>query len=137
MHVIGYGLLIILISGCATAPWEWHDTSAAARISAGHDLAECRSYASSQYRPGIPSGDPFLEKEASLSGEDSGQKPAGGLWHTDREPFPHARTTHNVVVPYTGYPGYLDHYAEYLDALVERCMTARNWRYGPQSEKKP
>lgn len=140
-------LLIILLSsvGCSSPVWQWQDTRLPPRAEVAPDLAECRSYAAAQYRPGVPAGDPYLGQQSTASpgtlllDQDPGDPAAApDTWHADREPFPttniREESIHGVVVPYTGYPGYLDYHPGYLDALVEKCMSDRGWRYAPASE---
>lgn len=122
-------LPLVLLSGlmmaaCTTSPWVWQDTRNPVRDDASADLAACRSYASAQYRPGIPAGDPYL---AERDGIDP--------WLPDRDPLPPTglsqQTLHGVPVPYTGYPGYQDYHPGFLDALVEKCMADRGWVFAP------
>lgn len=130
-------VMILGIVGCVPTPWAWQDTRTPARSAPEADLAACRSYASSQYSPGLPAGDPYLK---DFPAQSSGQgypdnQPGAGVWHPDREPFPYTNrdrdSLHGVVVPYTGYPGELDYHPDYLDALVEKCMADRGWAYRP------
>jgi hypothetical protein len=131
-HVI-VGFMLLAVMGCGSSPWVWVDTRAPSRDSAEADLAACSSYASSQYRPGIPAGDPYRHTQNVVAASDNSTGP--GTWHPDREPFPYTNRSqesiHNVVVPYTGYPGYLDYHPEFLDALVEKCMADRGWAFEP------
>lgn len=135
-------LCVLGAAGCSAPQWVWQDTRAPARADFAPDLAACRSYAASQYRPGVPAGDPYLEQLQVAPAQDlraeqdpGGNQPGTGTWHPDREPFPEtnirAESTHQVVVPYTGYPGYLDYHPGFLDALVEKCMRDRGWIYVP------
>jgi hypothetical protein len=136
-------LLAGIGSGCTATPWSWQDTGTPARLDASADLDACRSYASSQYTPGVPAGDSYqqipvnyadpapLDKTSTNPGST-----ATGTWHPDREPFPYTsnyqgESRHGVVVPYTGYPGYYDYDPGYLDALVEKCMADRGWSFRP------
>lgn len=131
-----------IVSGCTATPWSWQDTRTPARLGADADLDACRSYAAAQYSPGVPAGDPYLQ--APINYPDSTpldatavdpDRSATGTWHPDREPYPYTNQTredqHGVVVPYTGYPGYLDYHPGYLDALVEKCMADRGWVFRP------
>lgn len=138
MHRLWLMFLLIGAAGCATTPWGWQDIRTPPRANSDADLAACRSYASAQYSPGIPAGDPFLDDHppaVELDHEMPGGEPGTGSWHPDREPFPYTNrnqeSIHGVVVPYTGYPGDLDYHPEYLDALVEKCMADRGWAYRP------
>lgn len=138
MYRLWLVLLMSGIAGCAATDWNWQDTRTPARPGAEADLAACRSYASSQYTPGMPSGDSFLRDPLAPRPfvDENPDNPLGtGLWHSDREPFPYTNrnreSLHGVVVPYTGYPGELDYHPGYLDALVEKCMADRGWRYRP------
>lgn len=131
-------ILLIGVAGCAAAPWTWQDVRSPPRASAEADLAACRSYASAQYSPGTPAGDPYLNDRPpamDLGPELAGGDPVGGTWRPDREPFPYTNrnqeSIHGVIVPYTGYPGELDYHPDYLDALVEKCMADRGWAYRP------
>lgn len=138
MYRLWLVLLMVGMIGCAAPHWTWQDTRKPGRTSADGDLAACRSYASSQYSPGTPSGDPYLIDQLTPRPfiDENPDNPLGtGIWHSDREPFPYANrnggSLHGVVVPYTGYPGELDYHPEYLDALVEKCMADRGWVYRP------
>ncbi|MCM2263604.1 MAG: hypothetical protein NDI73_00265 [Desulfuromonadales bacterium] len=131
-------LLLIGTVGCAATPWDWQDVRTPPRASSEADLAACRSYASAQYSPGIPAGDPYLKDHPlpePLDQEMADIDPGTGIWHPDREPFPYTNRSresiHGVVVPYTGYPGELDYHPDYLDALVEKCMADRGWAFRP------
>ena len=42
---------------------------------------------------------------------------------------------HDVPVEYTGYPGELDYYPDYLDDIFEKCMQDKGWQYLPAKEK--
>lgn len=138
MNRLWLTLLLIGTAGCTAAPWSWQDVRTPPRASAEADLTACRSYASAQYSPGIPAGDPYLDDhppKAALDLEGPASAPGTGTWHPDREPFPYTNrsqeSSHGVVVPYTGYPGELDYHPDYLDALVEKCMADRGWAYRP------
>ena len=132
-----------IVCGCTATPWSWQDTRTPARFDANADLNACRSYASAQYAPGVPAGDPYQQTPTNYQdpvplAKDTGNPDhaATGTWHPDREPFPYTsnyrgESQHGVVVPYTGYPGYYDYHPDYLDALVEKCMADRGWAYRP------
>jgi hypothetical protein len=134
-------ILIFLLGsvGCSAPAWQWHDTQVPPRTDAESDLATCRSYAAAQYRPGVPTGDPYRQQQPAdpsrLDLDPAGNPPGTETWHADREPYPvtniRQESIHGVVVPYTGYPGDLDYHPEFLDALVEKCMAERGWHYGP------
>jgi hypothetical protein len=131
-------LVLLATAGCAAPPWTWQDVRIPPRVNSEVDLAACRSYASAQYTPGIPAGDPYLEDfpiPPALDEEAPDREPGTGIWHPEREPFPYTNRTreslHGVVVPYTGYPGELDYAPDYLDALVEKCMADRGWAFRP------
>jgi hypothetical protein len=144
---MAYTVLLILLmgaAGCAATPWYWQDLGSPPRASAEADLADCRSYAATQYVPGIPAGDPYLKNHPQAPAFDQEApdiEPGTGTWHPDREPFPYTNrsqeTKQGVVVPYTGYPGYLDYHPEYLDALVDKCMTDRGWVFRPSNGSSP
>lgn len=133
-----------LVSCTATAPYVWQDTRQPPRADASIDLEACQAYAARQYRPGMPTGTPYLQDRQGLS--DEAPEAAGGTWRPDREPFPttnvNALPVHDVPVDYTGYPGYLDYSPGYLDAILEKCMRDRGWVYAvaagqPEETKKP
>lgn len=134
-------LLIVLVGsvGCSAPSWQWHDTQVPPRAAVEADLDACRSYASAQYRPGVPAGDTYLQQQPTdptrIEQDAASNSPGMETWHADREPYPttniRQESIHGVVVPYTGYPGYLDYHPEYLDTLVEKCMAERGWHYGP------
>jgi len=135
-------LLLLGTAGCAATPWSWQDVRTPPRENSEADLTACRSYASAQYSPGMPAGDPFLEDHPPLTPpldqELPEDNPGTGTWHPDREPFPftnrNQESLHGAVVPYTGYPGELDYHPDYLDALVEKCMADRGWAYRPAKQ---
>lgn len=131
-------LMFCTVAACTAPTWSWQDLRTPPRSSADADLAACRSYAASQYRPGVPAGSPYLKdhpQSPPLELEAADVPPATGPWHADREPFPYTNrngtSVHGVIVPYTGYPGELDYHPGFLDALVEKCMTDRGWGYRP------
>jgi hypothetical protein len=139
---------VTIAAGCTATPWSWQDTRTPARPDATADLDDCRSYAAAQYAPGTPAGDPYLQAPPNY--RDPGwsdtraadpDQAATGIWHPDREPYPYTnqmrQDRHGVVVPYTGYPGYLDYHPGYLDALVEKCMIDRGWIFQPTPTAPP
>jgi hypothetical protein len=142
-----YAVLLIMLlgtAGCAATPWSWQDLGTPPRASADADLAACRSYAAAQYAPGVPAGDPYLKNHPEalpLDQDAPAVEPGTGTWHPDREPFPYANRSQKpgqgVVVPYTGYPGYLDYHPDYLEALVGKCMADRGWVFRPNNGQSP
>jgi hypothetical protein len=40
-----------------------------------------------------------------------------------------------MMSEYTGYPGELDYHPEYLDDILEKCMSDRGWEYRPEADK--
>lgn len=139
-----FSLLLFAVTACTAQTWTWQDLGTPSRPGPDADLAFCRSYASSQYVPGIPAGDPYLRDHPNPP--EPGREPADaqagtGTWHPDREPFPYTNRSgeslHGVTVPYTGYPGELDYHPGYLDALVEKCMADRGWVYRPATSSGP
>ena len=134
------GILLLFITtqlfGCTfTVPYSWQDTRQPARDDATSDLEECRVYAAKQYQPGMPAGEPYLNNQTSKVDEVAEGK--NGEWRPDRSPFPttniNAQPIHDIPVDYTGYPGELDYSSGYLDAILEKCMHDRGWRYQPVS----
>ncbi|GEM_PF-2154072 len=135
-------LLVLTVAGCTPTPFSWQDTRVPARFDARADLDVCRSHAAAQYSPGVPKGDPYRQSQVNYPDpapleqpQDNPDRSATSTWHPDREPFPvtnaERSNRHEVVVPYTGYPGYLDYHPDYLDDLVEKCMADRGWVYRP------
>lgn len=133
-----------LVACTATPPYVWQDTRQPPRADVAIDLEACRTYAARQYRPGMPTGTPYLLDMKGLS--DEAPDATDGTWRPDREPFPttnvNALPLHDVPVDYTGYPGYLDYSPGYLDAILEKCMHDRGWVYAagtgqPQETEKP
>lgn len=134
-------LMIFIVSQCAACSsmpqYTWQDTRSPAREDVSEDLEACRNYASRQYRPGMPAGEEYLRPqkgdmpltEATTTGE----------WRPDRSPDKtinvHALPKHNIPVGYTGYPGELDYYPDYLDDILEKCMRDRGWEYSETTEK--
>lgn len=132
-------LLIILAVGCApTAHYTWQDTRTPAREDATFDLKICREYAAAQYKPGIPAGAPYLREQKTPL--DPLNEPQSGEWRPDRDPTKstsiQSQPVHDVPVEYTGYPGELDYYPDYLDDILEKCMKDKGWEYLPSPEDK-
>jgi hypothetical protein len=132
----GIVLLVIvsLLLGCTgRVPYAWQDTRQPTRDDATADLDECRTYTARQYRPGVPAGEPYLKNKVGEA--NSSEEGSYGQWRPDRSPFPvinvNAQPIHEVPVDYTGYPGELDYYPGYLDAILEKCMHDRGWEYKP------
>ena len=132
------GILLVFITahlfGCAApVPYAWQDTRQPVREDAAADLEACRTYAAKQYRPGMPKGESYLKKQDNQAEGTGSSNP--GEWRPDRAPFPttniNAQPVHEVAVGYTGYPGELDYYPGYLDAILEKCMLDRGWAYQP------
>ncbi len=127
--------IALLLISCTAAPvhYSWQDTRTPAREDSSVDLEECKAFTARQYKPGIPAGEPYLK------GEKSQQNPTdeiqAGTWRADRSPFQetniNSQPTHNVPVEYTGYPGELDYYPDYLDDILEKCMKDKGWSYLP------
>jgi hypothetical protein len=136
MREISTSLLILLLLGCTAPPkYTWQDTRQPIREDPFIDLQECRDYSGRQYQPGIPAGEPFLKAQApTTEGTDI---EAQGEWRPDRSPFHttnvNAQPTHDVPVAYTGFPGELDYYPDYLDDILEKCMRDRGWVYRPET----
>lgn len=122
-----------LFSCTSPAIYSWQDIREPAREDATVDLEECRSYAARQYRPGMPSGEPYLTTQSESASEFTGN--VHGEWRPDRDPFKDTNTNsmpvHDVPVEYTGYPGELDYHPEYLDDILEKCMSDRGWEFRP------
>ena len=132
-------IIMTLLSGCTgRVPYAWQDTHQPARDDATADLDECRTYSARQYSPGVPAGDPYLKKEVGEAIEST--EDGYGQWRPDRSPFPvinvNAQPIHEVPVDYTGYPGELDYYPGYLDAILEKCMHEHGWEYKPVSSER-
>ena len=110
------------------------------------DLEECKAFAARQYQPGVPAGSPYLDeyqgyphgydwRDKTLSNNPT---PQAYAWQPDRNPD---RVTnlrqqpyHDVPRDFTGFPGELDYYPEYTDAILEKCMQDRGWMYGPTDQ---
>lgn len=127
-------VLSLILSSCISpSQYAWQDTRTPARASANQDLEYCKEYTAQQYKPGTPTGEPFLSEEEKNRLIDQ-ERPLDE-WRTDRTPF---RTTsinqqpiHDVPTDYTGYPAELDYYPEYMDDILEKCMSNRGWEYLP------
>lgn len=144
MSRLWLSLLLFAVTACSAKTWSWQDLRTPSRSNPEEDLASCRSYAASQYRPGIPAGSPYLHdhlQPSSPEEEFADNPPGTGSWQPDREPFPlttrNGESVHGVIVLYTGYPGELDYHPGYLDALVEKCMADHGWAYRPATTSKP
>ena len=138
--MIKYLLLLTSIGlfSCASqTTYTWQDKHEPAREEASMDLEECRAYAARQYKPGIPSGEPYLRD--SHTQDDFMAENEMGTWRPDRNPTAtiniNSEPTHDVPTEYTGYPGELDYHPEYLDDILEKCMSDRGWEYRPETEK--
>ena len=123
-------LLIINTSCAPSTQYTWHDTTGKDRDDAASDFKACRDFASQQYRPGMPAGEEYLR--GTKNEVDLYENPTGE-WRPDRSPYKtvniDAMPQHDVPVGYTGYPGELDYYPDYLDDLLEKCMQDRGWEY--------
>ena len=121
----------LMLSCTVSTPYSWQDTREPARDDATADLEKCRSYAAKQYRPGMPTGDPYLKGLPNRTEQMNEYKQ--GEWRPDRSPFQrtniNALPIHKVPVDYTGYPGELDYYPDYLDDILENCMNDKGWAY--------
>jgi hypothetical protein len=99
------------------------------------DLEECRSYAARQYKPGTPTGEPYLRD--SQTQDDFMAENKMGEWRPDRNPTAtiniNSEPIHDVPTEYTGYPGELDYSPEYLDDILEKCMSDKGWEYRPET----
>lgn len=136
MRFIFYLVAIVLLFGCTSSTQHtWKDTRESNREDFSTDLDECRSYTARQYKPGTPTGEPYLEESSDFI-EGANEHP--GEWRPDRAPFKttnvNALPRHEVPVDYTGYPGELDYYPDYLDDILEKCMKDRGWGYLPATE---
>lgn len=137
LRILSALLATLTLLGCATsAPYGWQDTRTPPRDDASSDLAACQSFAARQYRPGMPWGSSFLEKDPAQQPTTEDQQ---RQWRPDRSPFPvvniNSQATHDVPVDYSGYPGELDYHPGYLDEILEKCMHDRNWEYRPISNR--
>lgn len=125
-------LFSIFLVSCAPQPtYTWQDTRESPRKDASFDLEECKSYAVKQYKPGIPAGEPYLRDDPALSNETA--ESTSGEWRPDRNPTEttniNSLPVHDIPTEFTGYPGALDYYPEYLDDILEKCMSDRGWEY--------
>jgi len=124
------------LTACAPTPYQWRDTQGTGREDATADLEYCKEYAAAQYSPGVPAGSSYLgaNKAHSLAW-DKNQEKGFGEWRPDRDPSRNINIntlpTHSVDVDYTGYPGELDYYPDYLDDILGKCMQDRGWAYQP------
>lgn len=130
--------IIALISVSCSAPvtYSWQDSRVPARDDFSNDLKSCKEFAARQYQPGVPAGEPYLKEqkgEANRLGEYK-----SGEWRPDRDPWKETNIQslprHDVPVDYTGYPGELDYYPNYLDDILEKCMSDKGWEYLPTPE---
>jgi hypothetical protein len=125
-------LAVPLFSCTASMPFEWQDAGHAEREGVAADLEACRIYTARQYHPGVPAGTPYRQAQPGATTDETHDNL--GRWRPDRTPFPttnlNSRSVHNIPVGYTGYPGYLDYFPGYLDAILEKCMHDRGWYYG-------
>lgn len=136
-------IIVMTLLACGTpTEFNWQDNYQPPRESVDADLEECKAYAARQYQPGTPTGTPYLEQYKGYphgyewGGEPNEMRPyEQGEWRPDRDPSQNINInslpTHNVKVDYTGYPGELDYYPGYLDAILEKCMSDRGWVYQP------
>jgi hypothetical protein len=138
--MLKYLLLLFSISlfSCASQKiYTWQDMRMPAREHASMDLEECRAYAARQYKPGTPTGEPYLRdnhKQDYFFAENE-----MGTWRPDRNPTStiniNSEPIHDVPTEYTGYPGELDYHPHYLDDILEKCMSDRGWEYRPEPDK--
>ena len=129
-----FSVVVFLILSTACAPhtqYAWQDATGLAREDATPDLETCRNFTARQYRAGVPAGEAYLKNpEEETVFRDNG---ATGEWRPDRSPDKkvniNAMPRHDIQVDYTGYPGELDYYPDYLDDILEKCMRDRGWKY--------
>lgn len=131
--------LVTLFVGCSPYPqYAWQDTRIPSREDATVDLEACREFASRQYTPGMPAGVEYQQQHDDDMG--AAEMTTTGEWRPDRSPNKavsvHALPRHDVQTDYTGYPGELDYYPNYLDDIVEKCMRDRGWEYSEVTESK-
>ncbi len=131
-------LIIILTAGCsAPTIYTWQDTRTSAREDVSSDIKICQDYAARQYKPGVPAGEPYLKEQETPPDPTAEYKT--GEWRPDRDPHreTNVRSTpiHDVPTEYTGYPGELDYYPDYLDDIFEKCMNDKGWEYKPKPEE--
>jgi hypothetical protein len=124
-----------LFSCAPQPPYTWQDMREPSRQEASVDLEECRAYAARQYKPGIPTGEPYLRD--SHTQDDFMAENEMGVWRPDRNPTDtiniNSESIHDVPTEYTGYPGELDYDPEYLDDILEKCMSDRGWEFRPEA----
>lgn len=136
MRIIFSLLIVALLSGCTTpTPYTWKDTREQGREDFSADLEKCRNFTARQYKPGVPTGEPYLEENPDFT---EGGNENSGEWRPDRSPFKTTNVNslprHDIPVDYTGYPGELDYYPDYLDDILEKCMQDHGWDYQPDTE---
>ena len=131
-------LLLTSIGLFSCAPqtsYTWQDMRETPREEASMDLEDCRTYAARQYKPGVPTGEPYLRDSHTQDAFMAENKT--GVWRPDRNPTStiniNSESIHDVPTEYTGYPGELDYYPEYLDDILEKCMSDRGWEYRPET----
>ena len=124
-----------LFSCAAQTNYTWQDMREPPREEAGIDLEECRTYAARQYKPGTPAGETYL-RENHIQDDPMAENKMG-TWRPDRNPTEtiniNSTPIHDVPTEYTGYPGQLDYHPEYLDDIMEKCMSDRGWEYRPEA----
>jgi hypothetical protein len=130
----------LLLLGCSQpAAYVWHDTRQTLREDAGIDFEACRAYAGDQYRAGQPAGVTYLADRVRAKSDGNGEMILEGTrtgeWRADRSPFRKTNIDefdlYNVPTDYTGYPGEYDYYPDYIDEIVEECMSDRGWALRP------
>jgi hypothetical protein len=132
-------LCMFIVAGCSSPKvYTWQDTRNPARNDASNDTKVCQDYAARQYQPGMPTGEPYLEEQKTPSDLTAEYKT--GEWRPDRDPGRatniRSRPIHDVPTEYTGYPGELDYYPDYLDDIFAKCMNDKGWEYEPEPEEK-
>lgn len=139
-RIIIFILTLFLIVACAGTDYDWSSVRNPDQSDYTEDLETCRAYTAAQYQPGMPKGAEYLDE---YQGYPHGMEWDGprteirdykqGEWRPDRNPFQQTNinqtATHDVTVPYTGYPGYYDYSPGYLDDILEKCMRDRGWEY--------
>lgn len=129
-------IALLNISCSAYRPFTWQDTRLPVRDSADADIEKCRLYAAAQYKPGMPSGESYLEEQETP--HDPLIQVNAGEWRPDRDPLQQTNTRstpiHDIPVDYTGYPGELDYYPDYLSDIFEKCMNDKGWEYKVKPE---
>lgn len=138
--MLKYLLLLTAIGclGCASQDsYTWQDMREPNRDDASLDLEECRAYTARQYKPGIPAGTPYLRDHYRQ--DDFMAENRHGVWRPDRNPTDRVNINslpvHDIPTEYTGYPGELDYNPDYLDEILEKCMSDRGWEYRPEAER--